>query len=71
MLDGLTLRVCRRRIPMLLICSRLLHKVEITSPFADTVLHDGDTIRVVATPEQKMDIVAAFGQEDNRIDLAT
>lgn len=71
MLDGLTIRECRRRIPRPFICSRLLHKGEITSPFADTVLHYGDTIRVVATPEQKMDIVAAFGQEDNRIDLAT
>lgn len=71
MLDGLTIRECRRRIPRPFICSRLLHKGKIISPFANTVLHHGDTIRVVATPDQKMDIVAAFGQEDNRIDLAT
>ena len=71
LLDGLTLRECRRRIPRPFICSRLLHKGEITSPNADTVLHYGDTIRLVTTPDQKMDVVAAFGQEDNRIDLAT
>lgn len=71
LLDGLTLRECRRRIPRPFICSRLLHKGEITSPNADTVLHHGDTIRLVTTPDQKMDVAAAFGQEDNRIDLAT
>ena len=71
LLDGLTLRECRRRIPRPFICSRLLHKGEITSPNADTVLHHGDTIRLVTTPDQKMDVAAAFGQEDNRIDLVT
>lgn len=70
-LDGLTIRECRRRIPRQFVCSRLLHRGEISSPFADTVLHYGDTIRIVATPDQKMDIVAAFGKEDERIDLAT
>ena len=71
MLDGLTIRECRRRIPRPFVCSRLLHRGQISSPFADTVLHHGDTIRIVATPDQKMDIIAAFGQEDKRIDLAT
>ena len=71
LLDGLTVRECRRRIPRPFVCSRLLRRGKISSPFADTVLHYGDTIRIVATPDQKMDIIAAFGKEDERIDLAT
>ena len=53
------------------ICSRILHNGEITSPSADSLVHVGDTIRVVSAEENKDAIVAFFGEEDKKIDLAT
>ncbi|MBP3438415.1 MAG: putative transporter [Sutterella sp.] len=70
-LDGLTLREIRSLIGRAFICSRILHDGVITSPTADTVVHDGDKLRIVANPKQKPAIVAFCGEEDKQIDLAT
>lgn len=71
MLDGISIGEAHRRIPRPFIISRLMHRGEIVSPNAEFIIHHGDTIRVLATPADKMDIVAAFGKEDNRIDIST
>jgi len=71
LLDGVTITQSHERIPRPFICSRVMHAGEIISPLPETVLHVGDTIRVVSTPEHKRDIIAAFGKEDERINLET
>ena len=70
-LDGLTLKQIHERIPRPFICSRVMHKREISSASGSVAVHVGDTLRIVATPDNKMDIVRALGKEDERIDLAT
>lgn len=71
LLDGVTITQAHERITRPFICSRVMHAGEITSPLPDTVLHVGDTIRVVSTPQHRRDIIAAFGKEDLRINLET
>ena len=58
-LDNHTLREIRSLVGRNFICSRILHDGVITSPTADTVVHEGDKLRIVA------------GDEDTKIDLAT
>ena len=70
-LDGHTLREIRNLIGRHFICSRILHDGVITSPNADTVVHDGDKLRIVAAPRDKDGIVSFCGEEDTKIDLAT
>ena len=60
-LDNHTLREIRSLVGRNFICSRILHDGVITSPTADTVVHEGDKLR----------IVAFCGEEDTKIDLAT
>ncbi len=69
MLAGLTLAEVHQRIPRPFVCSRILHKGEISSVFPETVLEVGDTVRIVSTPEHRRSIIAAMGKEDERIDL--
>lgn len=71
LLDGVTITQAHERVPRPFICSRVMHAGEISSPLPDTVLHVGDTIRVVSTPQHRRDIIAAFGKEDLRINLET
>lgn len=71
LLDGKTISESHERIPRPFICSRVMHEGKITSPLPETVLHVGDTIRVVSTPEHRRDIIAAFGKEDEKINLET
>lgn len=71
LLDGVTITQAHERITRPFICSRVMHAGEITSPLPDTVLHVGDTIRVVSTPQHRRDIIAAFGKEDLCINLET
>ena len=67
------IRCCRplSRFGRNFICSRILHDGVITSPTADTVVHEGDKLRIVAGPRDKEAIVAFCGEEDTKIDLAT
>ena len=70
-LDNHTLREIRSLVGRNFICSRILHDGVITSPTADTVVHEGDKLRIVAGPRDKEAIVAFCGEEDTKIDLAT
>ena len=70
-LEGRTIGSIRDFIGRPFICSRILHNGEITSPSADSLVHVGDTIRIVSAEENKDPIVAFFGEEDTKIDLAT
>ena len=70
-LDSHTLREIRSLVGRNFICSRILHDGVITSPTADTVVHEGDKLRIVAGPRDKEAIVAFCGEEDKKIDLAT
>ena len=70
-LDNHTLREIRSLVGRNFICSRILHDGVITSPTADTVVHEGDKLRIVAGPRDKEAIVAFCGDEDTKIDLAT
>ena len=70
-LDRHTLREIRALVGRHFICSRILHNGVITSPTADTVVRDGDKLRIVAGPKDKEAIVAFCGEEDTEIDLAT
>ena len=69
-LDNHTLREIRSLVGRNFICSRILHDGVITSPTADTVVHEGDKLRIVG-PRDKEAIVAFCGEEDTKIDLAT
>ena len=69
-LDNHTLREIRSLVGRNFICSRILHDGVITSPTADTVVHEGDKLRIVAGPRDKEAIVAFFGRERTDIDLA-
>ena len=68
-LDNHTLREIRSLVGRNFICSRILHDGVITSPTADTVVHEGDKLRIVARDKEA--IVAFCGEEDTKIDLAT
>ena len=70
-LDGHSLREIRGLVGRQFICSRILHDGVITSPTADTVVHDGDKLRIVSAPKDKSGIVSFCGEEDRKIDLAT
>ena len=70
-LEGLTLREVRSLVNRPFICSRILDDGRITSPTADTPVHVGDKLRIVANPRHKRPIVAFCGEEDATIDLAT
>lgn len=70
-LDRHTLREIRALVGRQFICSRILQNGIITSPTADTVVHDGDKLRIVARPRDKEAIIAFCGTEDSHIDLAT
>ena len=70
-LDNLSLREIRNLIGRPFICSRILDNGKITSPTADTVVHCGDKLRIVASPQHKRPIITFCGEEDTEIDLAT
>lgn len=70
-IDNLTLREIRSLISRPFICSRILDEGKITSPTADTVVHVGDKLRIVASPKHKRSIVTFCGEEDKTVDLAT
>ncbi len=70
-LDAHTLREIRNLVGRHFICSRILNKGVITSPTADTVVHDGDKLRIVSAPKDKEAICSFCGEEDKEIDLAT
>lgn len=70
-LDGLSLREIRNLIGRPFICSRILDEGKITSPTADTIVHVGDKLRIVASPAHKRPIIVFCGEEDSNIDLAT
>lgn len=70
-LEGRKIGDIRAFIARPFICSRIQHNGEITSPNSDSVVHVGDLIRVVSGEENKDAIVAFFGEEDTKADLAT
>ncbi len=70
-LEGRTIRQIRDFINRPFICSRVRHDGEITSPRSDTAVHHGDTMRIVASEENKDAIVAFCGKENKELDLAT
>lgn len=53
------------------ICSRILSKGELSSPTAETVVQEGDVLRIVAAPEDRLPVTAFFGGEKQGVDLAT
>ncbi len=70
-MEGQTLREVRDLIGRPFICSRILDNGKITSPTADTAVHVGDKLRIVASPQHKRPIIIFCGEEDKTIDLAT
>ena len=70
-LEGRKIRDIRAFIARPFICSRIQHNGEITSPNSDSIVHVGDLVRVVSGEENKDAIVAFFGEEDTKADLAT
>ncbi len=70
-LEGRTIRQIRDFVNRPFICSRLLHNDAISSPRAETVIHEADILRVVASAENKDAIVAFCGKEELDTDLAT
>lgn len=70
-LEGRKIGDIRAFIARPFICSRIQHNGEITSPNSDSVVHVGDLVRVVSGEENKDAIVAFFGEEDTKADLAT
>lgn len=70
-LEGRKIGDIRTFIARPFICSRILHDGEISSPSAESIVHVGDLIRVVSGEENKDAIVAFFGEEDTKADLAT
>ena len=69
-LEGRKIRDIRAFIARPFICSRIQHNGEITSPNSDSIVHVGDLVRVVSGEENKDAIVAFFGEEDTKADLA-
>lgn len=70
-LEGRKIGDIRAFIARPFICSRIQHNGEITSPNSDSIVHVGDLVRVVSGEENKDAIVAFFGEEDTKADLAT
>lgn len=70
-LEGRKIGDIRAFIARPFICSRIQHDGEITSPNSESIVHVGDLIRVVSGEENKDAIVAFFGEEDTKADLAT
>lgn len=70
-LEGRKIGDIRAFIARPFICSRIQHNGEITSPNSESIVHVGDLIRVVSGEENKDAIVAFFGEEDTKADLAT
>lgn len=69
-LEGRKIGDIRAFIARPFICSRIQHNGEITSPNSESIVHVGDLIRVVSGEENKDAIVAFFGEEDTKADLA-
>lgn len=68
---GKTLGAIREFTGRSFICSRILSKGELSSPTAETVVQEGDVLRIVAAPEDRLPVTAFFGGEKQGIDLAT
>ena len=68
---GKTLGAIREFTGRSFICSRILSKGELTSPTAETVVQEGDVLRIVAAPEDRLPVTAFFGGEKLGVDLAT
>ena len=70
-LEGRSIGDIRAFIARPFICSRILHDGVITSPSSESLVHVGDVVRIVSGEENKDAIVAFFGEEDKKADLAT
>lgn len=68
---GKTLGAIREFTGRSFICSRILSKGELSSPTAETVVQEGDVLRIVAAPEDRLPVMAFFGGEKQGVDLAT
>lgn len=67
---GRTLAAIRQFTGRSFICSRILSKDQITSPTGESVVTEGDILRIVAAPEDRLPITAFFGGEKKGVDLA-
>lgn len=67
---GKTLGAIREFTGRSFICSRILSKGELTSPTAETVVKEGDVLRIVAAPDDRLPVTAFFGGEKKGVDLA-
>lgn len=67
---GKTLGAIREFTGRSFICSRILSKGELSSPTAETVVQEGDVLRIVAAPEDRLPVTAFFGGEKQGVDLA-
>ena len=68
---GKTLGAIREFTGRSFICSRILSNGELSSPTAETVVQEGDVLRIVAAPEDRLPVTAFFGGEKQGVDLAT
>lgn len=68
---GKTLGAIREFTGRSFICCRILSKGELSSPTAETVVQEGDVLRIVAAPEDRLPVTAFFGGEKQGVDLAT
>ena len=68
---GKTLGAIREFTGRSFICSRILSKGELSSPTAETVVQEGDVLRIVAAPEDRLPVTAFFVGEKQGVDLAT
>ena len=68
---GKTLGAIREFTGRSFICSRILSKGKLSSPTAETVVQEGDVLRIVAAPEDRLPVTAFFGGEKQGADLAT
>lgn len=68
---GKTLGAIREFTGRSFICSRILSKGELSSPTAETVVQEGDVLRIVAAPEDRLPVTAFFGGEKQGVDLVT
>lgn len=67
---GKTLGAIREFTGRSFICSRILSGGELASPTAETVVKEGDVLRIVAEPEDRLPVTAFFGGEKSGVDLA-
>lgn len=67
---GKTLGAIREFTGRSFICSRILSGGELASPTAETVVKEGDVLRIVAEPEDRPAVTAFFGGEKSGVDLA-